>query len=159
MRISLMSWLNLALALSILSACSHEPIRDMTFYGDKGKFGATAVHSIHKNIPPQAIPKAQWDTMRIGMVCTDGVNISWALATIDRLCARLPRTCRYEEAEKIKAALAYVRRAAKLNRELAFYVDDFAYRDFGVYDLRDFEVAHSLGPDQEVLEHDEIQAP
>lgn len=119
MRTALMNLLSLALILLTVS-CAPIKIKDMTFYGDKGKFGATSVHSLHKQIPPETISKADWDLMRIGMVCTAGENISYALATIDKLCTQRKGACTYEE---MREALARIEGATRLDKPLDFFVE------------------------------------
>lgn len=161
MRKNWTSLFAIALALSTASGCSRFQIKDQILYGDKGKFGATAVHTIRKDIKPVAIPKAQWDQIRIGMVCGDAAYIGYMLTLVDKLCAQLKR-CDYEDVARVKAALRYVASAAKLNRPLSFFVDDSPVciqGDARELDPRDFEIAHSLGTDQEVLEHNAIEAP
>lgn len=164
MRRNSTSLLVIALASLTVSGCSALPIKDRTLYGDKGKFGSTAVHTIKKSIPPKAIPKAEWDAMRIGMVCGDASAIEELLLLIDKLCVKLKGQCEYEAdaVAKTKNALKRVAAAAKLNRSRDFFVEqDLRARGcfVEVLDERDFEVAHEVAPIEEVFVNDEFEAP
>lgn len=105
----------IALASLTLSGCGSIKIKDFLVYGDKGKFGATGVHTLcdTERCPPVLLKKAQWDELRIGMVCTDANNFADMQANIDRFCAKNPNVCEYEEVVKAKAALSRIVRAAK----------------------------------------------
>jgi len=127
----------------------------MIFYGDKGKFGATGVHSIHKNIPPIRVPKAEWDAMRVGMLCTAGDNVAYVLLTIDRLCVRSPKTCKYDEMTAMITALRRMRSATNISRPLRFYVnvDERLAGERWPLDPREVEAAHTLGSEHEVFDY------
>lgn len=71
-------------------------------WGDKGKFGATEVHTLF-NIPPKLIDKTTWDNMRIGMVCMLANTIADIQSTVDRLCNKHPGSCSYETQQRITA--------------------------------------------------------
>lgn len=162
----LKNWISsLATALILLTAsgCSRFEIeiKDQTLYGDKGKFGATAVHTINKKIPPLAIPKAEWDVKRIGMVCGDATVISDYLTMIDKFCAEKPKYCKYEDVRTAKAALQRARAVAKLNREKSFFIDERAALsrfDWREFDPRGFEIAHSIRTEGEVFEDEAFDA-
>jgi len=116
--------------LSILSACGAHSIKvkDTTAWGDKGRFGATGVRTLCDLIkcPPVLLDKTAWDEKRIGMICVDGAWFADMQANIDKLCARSPKTCDYEEVKAGRAALLRVnkmRKAAMAHPELRDSVD------------------------------------
>ncbi len=151
----------IALISLTASACSSLEIKDRLLWGDKGKFGATGVHTIHKELGNPVLSKKEWDLKRIGMVCGDADALADLLNIIDKLCARHEGECQYETIAQVKDAIARTRAAAKLHRDLSFFRVDPAVNDarcdFGVLDSREFEIAHWVGPDEEVFEHHEFE--
>ena len=107
----------IALALLALESCKSQQIivGNYKFYGDKGKFGATEVESLHPEKPGVKIPKADWDLKRIGMVCTDAANITDMQANIDKLCVKNKTACWYakEEIEQVNSAFSAAKKATK----------------------------------------------
>lgn len=107
----------ITLASYTASGCSQQQIqvRDYAFYGDKGKYGATKVHSLATHLSPERLYKSQWDEIRIGMVCTQAANITDMQANIDKLCSLNPAMCWYvqEDLNKIRDAVSAIERAAK----------------------------------------------
>jgi uncharacterized protein YciU (UPF0263 family) len=104
----------IALALSALSCKSQQIIvGNYKFYGDKGKFGATEVESLHPEKPGVKIQKQEWDEKRIGMVCTDGANIADMQANIDKLCVKNKTACWYakEELSELHSAFNSAKKA------------------------------------------------
>ena len=85
----------------ILSSCAPVKIKDYEMYGDMGRFGATKVHTLFTNIPPERIYQPEWDNLRLGMVCTPAANIADIQATVDKLCAKNTTNCDYEKQKAI----------------------------------------------------------
>ena len=117
-------WSKIVLALStgsLLVACGAHSIkvRDTTAWGDKGRFGATGVHTLCsiEKCPPVLLDKNAWDEKRIGMVCVDGSYFADMQANIDKLCTRQPKTCDYEEVRMGREALRRVNRMLKVAAE------------------------------------------
>lgn len=117
------------ICLLVLSACgAHIKVKDTIAYGDKGKFGSTGVHTLCDLIkcPPILLDKTEWDAKRIGMICVAGDWFADMQANIDKLCARSPKTCDYEEVKVGRAALRRVnkmRKATLAHPELRSSVD------------------------------------
>jgi hypothetical protein len=82
--------------LLILSACSSEQIKDHVAYGDEGKFGAVAVHTLFTKIKPAHIEKGEWDRLRVGMVCLGANDVNDIQKTIDDLCTKHSGACSYD---------------------------------------------------------------
>lgn len=107
---------------SCLASCAGKntiTVPNYEFYGDKGKYGATKVESLHPEKPGVRIPKSEWDEIRIGMVCTKGTNITDMQANIDKLCAKNSFACSYvkDSLEKFQAALSLIESAAETKKE------------------------------------------
>lgn len=100
----------------ILSGCAGDPVKveNIDFYGDKGKYGATKVESLHPEKPGVKILKSEWDALRIGMVCTEAKNVTNIQLIIDTLCAKNPMACSYakEGVEQIRGVLSQMKKAA-----------------------------------------------
>lgn len=106
--------LSIALVLFAVSGCgSPEPVRDRVFYGDQGRFGATAVHTLKTNIPPKRIYKQEWDDLRIGMICGSADDINDLIVLVDKLCANNENYCNYEALEGAKKAMRQLRSSMK----------------------------------------------
>lgn len=106
--------LSIALVLFAVSGCgSPEKVRDRIFYGDKGKFGATAVHTLRTDIPPKRIYKAEWDDLRIGMICGTADDINDLIVLIDKLCNKDSNNCDYEAVEGAKKAMRQLKASMK----------------------------------------------
>lgn len=103
--------------ISCMASCAHDPIvvPNIEFYGDKGKYGATKVESLHPEKPGYRMPKSAWDVRRIGMVCTDAENITTMQAIIDKLCASNRTVCFYAKdgVSEVQKALGAAARAAR----------------------------------------------
>lgn len=88
-------------ALLTLSSCAQIEIKDHVAYGDKGAFGATAVHTLFTSIPPKPIEKTDWDILRIGMVCMAVADLSEIQQSVDELCTAHKNACDYDTQVKI----------------------------------------------------------
>lgn len=108
-------WFKITMAWLILSGCAAESIKDHTAYGDEGKFGAVAVHTLFTQIPPAHIGKADWDQMRIGMVCFNGADVNEMQKVIDDLCTKQTGACSYEAYQNAKIAMATLFRHMVVN--------------------------------------------
>lgn len=99
MKSALKTWCAIILAWFTASGCVKQQIivPNLDFYGDKGKFGATKVESLHPERPGVRILKTPWDELRIGMVCTRADNIRTMQTIIDKLCASNRTACYYAE--------------------------------------------------------------
>jgi hypothetical protein len=89
----------------VLSACSQIQVKDYTLYGDEGNFGAVAAHTLLTNIPPKLIAKPDWDKLRVGMACIDAASFADIQATVDKLCAKHPGECNYQQIANFKTAV------------------------------------------------------
>jgi hypothetical protein len=98
--------------LLLLTSCSRILVKDYIYWGDKGIHGATGVHSLCslEKCPPIFLDKPTWDDKRIGMVCTDFTAMADMQSNIDRLCARHPGECKYEEVANMRRNVRYVLR-------------------------------------------------
>lgn len=94
------------LFILLLTSCSTVPVKDHIIYGDEGKFGATAVHTLFTDTPPVFYTKADWDILRLGMVCTQASDLAEIQKTVDILCTQNPGQCNYEVQGKLKAAMS-----------------------------------------------------
>lgn len=97
MRSALKTWCVITLAWFTVSGCSRTQLTvpNIKFYGDKGKFGATEVESLHPEKPGVKWLKTPWDEKRIGMICTEAANIRTLQTIIDKLCAANRTACYY----------------------------------------------------------------
>lgn len=102
---------------SLMASCAKKQVvvPNIEFYGDKGKFGATKVESLHPEKPGVRLLKTPWDELRIGMVCTRADNITSLQAIIDKLCASNRTICYYAKdgVTEVQKALGAAERAAK----------------------------------------------
>lgn len=123
MKSVLKKWFGIIL-LSSMASCAaqqHLPpsqrvtVPNIEFYGDKGKFGATMVESLHPEKPGVKIPKSKWDELRIAMVCTKADNVRTLQTIVDKLCAMNQMICDYakEGVDQVKNALSSMERAAR----------------------------------------------
>ena len=110
-------WCVIILAWFTASGCPKQQITvpNIEFYGDKGKFGATMVESLHPEKPGVRLLKTPWDEKRVGMVCTDANNIRTLQTIIDKLCANNRTVCYYAEdgVGEVKKALSAGIKAAE----------------------------------------------
>lgn len=103
------------LVLSIHSCAGNQTVEvpNFHFYGDKGKFGATEVESLHPEKPGVRLAKSKWDEMRIGMACTPVANVTTIQNIIDKLCSENPVACHYagEGVSQVQNTLSQMKRA------------------------------------------------
>jgi hypothetical protein len=103
--------LRIGLVSLILSGCGGVQIKDHVVFGDKGRHGATAVHTLFTDIAPVHIPLLQWNAMRLGMACISVDDLSQIQQTIDELCTKHTGACNYAVQQKIAAAFRQMRHA------------------------------------------------
>lgn len=115
MTIRLRSFL-VILLVAIPSGCARQQLMvpNIVFCGDKAKFGATCVESLHPEKPGFRMAKSAWDIRRIGMVCTDAENITTLQNIIDKLCANNRTVCYYasEGVVEVQRALTAASKAS-----------------------------------------------
>lgn len=82
-----------------LSACGHLQRHDVQGCADLGPDGAHCAHTL----TPQTrdIPKAEWDTERIGWLCSPADDFTEVQTELDQACVWI--SCSYEEKEALKA--------------------------------------------------------
>lgn len=73
-------------------------IHDEPLYGDMGPDGAVEVHFLSSG--QTVIPKAQWDSLRFGMVCMPQSSFSDFKKEIEELCSNT--SCSYEVKQAMK---------------------------------------------------------
>jgi hypothetical protein len=107
-----MNLIRLLTILFVVSSCARVPIVDSEWYGDKGAFGARATYFIQDK--RRNISKAEWDKMRVGMVCTSAETFSNWKKSLMKLCDS-NKACYFysEEVEKATNALSRVESVAK----------------------------------------------
>jgi len=103
-------------------------VKDRLIYGDKGKFGATQVHTLCglEKCPPVFLDKATWDAKRIGMICLANDDLADMQAIIDKLCVNYKK-CDYEKVETLRRAVAYI---LWTQRRSGVFVSPFAMSTF-----------------------------
>lgn len=111
-------WFKIILASLTVSGCAGQEkvdVPNFPFYGDKGKYGATKVESLHPEKPGVRLPKSEWDTLRIGMVCTDAANIRTIQTLIDTLCTKNSFACNYvsDGVAAVKSTLSAAQKAVE----------------------------------------------
>lgn len=72
-------------SLAFASSCS-VPIKNIEFCRDKGKFGAVCAYWINAKETKRAVPLGEWNSKRLGMVCTSEKGMGNINALIEKLC-------------------------------------------------------------------------
>ena len=100
-RYSLFSWGLVALvSLGWASSCNI-PIKNIEFCRDKGKFGAVCAYWLNARETKRNIPLNEWNSERLGMICTSEKGMGNIKATVERLCQN--KQCVEKVGELIKA--------------------------------------------------------
>lgn len=100
-RSILFSLLLSALAsIAYASGCS-VPIANIEFCRDKGKFGAKCAYWLNAKDTIRSVPVSEWNSKRLGMVCTSEEGMGNVNAIIEKLCQN--KKCVEKINELIKA--------------------------------------------------------
>ena len=86
--------LSSAVVVVALTSCTQIQVKNSPWYGDKGSLGAHWVDLFDANTGD--IPKAQWDVLRFGMVCSSADNLENLLTDIEKMCDT-QQTCTIEQ--------------------------------------------------------------
>jgi hypothetical protein len=81
------------------------PIKNWAFYADKGPLGAVKLDLLDNT--QVAIPKAQWDSERFGMICTAPATFADIKGDLEKLCSDI-NVCSYEQQQIISTMWARV---------------------------------------------------
>lgn len=102
-----------ALFTGALSACGHVTVADTEVCGDLGAAGAHCAHTLTAEI--RDIPKAQWDSDRIGELCMNSTAFNDTETALDQLC-QTTNLCDFQTQQAVTKALDRIRRVAKIAR-------------------------------------------
>ena len=94
----LLKMLSTLLFISLASCATTVTVYDKLVCGDLDRFGAHCAHTLTNE--QRDIPKAQWDKIRVGWLCTDSTGYNDTETAIDQLCAENP--CDYETRQTIE---------------------------------------------------------
>lgn len=82
---------------TLITSCASVDVPDQEWCADLGADGASCFHTLSD--AQRDIPKAQWDTERVGMLVTQSDNFAALKAIVLKLCGKT-KLCKYDDVKK-----------------------------------------------------------
>lgn len=99
------------------TSCGHVTVYNRRVYGDLGAYGAHYAETLTNKTGD--VSKAQWDRIRVGMLCMDSQAYTDAETAIDQACVLLK--CDYQTRESLRQGFARVSGVVKKAKNVREY--------------------------------------